>query len=163
MAPTDPHRWQADASEFIEQLGFLTEAAGHPRIAGRVLGFLLVCDPKEQSAQDICEALSVSRSAVSTTTRQLGTRGFVERVAVPGQRECRYRIAEDGMVRMQRESLAGISALRRLTERALGSLSWRPPDVNLRLQCAHDTHAFLERELPALFERLEQEVLLKVK
>lgn len=163
MPLDDANRWQADANDFIEQLGFLSEAAGHQRLGGRVLGFLLVCDPTEQSAADLCEALSVSRSAVSTISRQLIDRGFIERVAVPGQRECRYRIAEDGVARMQRESLAGIGAIRRLTERALGSLAWRPPEVNLRLQCAHDTHAFLERELPALFARLEQEVLLKVK
>jgi DNA-binding MarR family transcriptional regulator len=112
---------------------------------------------------DLCEALSVSRSAVSTMTRLLSDRGFIERVAVQGQRECRYRLAEDAVARIHRDTLTGISAMRRLTERALVSLAWRPPEVNLRLRTIYEVHTLLERELPALFERIEQEVLLKVK
>jgi hypothetical protein len=41
--PTEEER------EFIERSGLFYEAAGGPRTAGRILGWLLICDPPHQS------------------------------------------------------------------------------------------------------------------
>lgn len=142
---------------FADQLGFFFEATGHPRLAGRVLGWLLVCDPPHQSAQDLAAILGVSRSGISPITQALVRQGFIEPVRVPGVREVHFRVAEEGWVRMQRESFTHLVAVRKMAERTLDQLSERSPSTNLRLRTLVDFHRFLEREVPALLDRWEQE------
>jgi DNA-binding transcriptional regulator GbsR (MarR family) len=63
---------------FIEELGmqFELEAAA-PRMLGRVLGWLLVCDPPEQSAAELAERLQASKGSISTATRLLLRMGMI--------------------------------------------------------------------------------------
>lgn len=56
---------------FVEDISLYFEQMGLPRMAGRVLGVLLICDPPAQSLTDLCERLQASKSSVSTTTRLL--------------------------------------------------------------------------------------------
>ncbi|MEJ2288705.1 MAG: MarR family transcriptional regulator, partial [Deinococcales bacterium] len=76
---------------FIEEIGLAIEGQGLPRMAGRVLGALLVADPPEQSADELVATLHASRSSVSTMTRLLEGAGLIERVSRPGDRKLYYR------------------------------------------------------------------------
>lgn len=145
------------AIQFADQLGFQMEATGHPRLVGRVLGWLLACDPPHQSAQGIATALSVSRSAISPVTQVLIRNGLIEQVQVPGSRETHFAISETSWIRMQQASLQSLSELRRIAARALSQLADRDPALNHRLQAFHDFHLFIEREAPALLLRWEEE------
>lgn len=83
---------EAGIDRFIEESGVRLELdAGAPRMVGRVLGWLLVCDPAEQSAAEIAERLQASKGSISTATRVLLTIGLVERVRLPGERFDRFR------------------------------------------------------------------------
>lgn len=42
-----------EVAEFVEEFGIGLEASGLPRAAGRILAWLMVCDPPEQSAEDL--------------------------------------------------------------------------------------------------------------
>ena len=45
---------QAAVERFVEELGVLLEMqVAAPRMVGRALGWLLVCDPPEQSAAEL--------------------------------------------------------------------------------------------------------------
>ena len=44
-------------------------------MAGRMWGWLLICEPPEQTAAEIAEALQASRGAISGTARILTTAG----------------------------------------------------------------------------------------
>jgi len=48
---------------------------GFPPMVGRVLGYLLVCDPREQTIAELCDALLASRSAIT------GALGILERLS----------------------------------------------------------------------------------
>ncbi len=86
-------------SEFIESLGLILQAEGFPRIAGRLLGiFVLRGGPL--SFQELCDTLQVSRGSVSTNTRLLESLGAVERVAVTGERQDYFRLADTPYERM---------------------------------------------------------------
>ncbi|HUM37248.1 MAG TPA: MarR family transcriptional regulator, partial [Anaerolineae bacterium] len=56
---------------FIEDISLYFEQMGIPRMAGRILGVLLISNPPEQSIMDLCETLQASKSAISTSTRLL--------------------------------------------------------------------------------------------
>src|SRR5580693_10368182 len=82
---------QAIAERFIESLGMQLELeAGAPRMVGRVLGWLLVCDPPEQSAAELAERLQASKGSISTATRLLLRMGMIERVRLRGERFDRF-------------------------------------------------------------------------
>jgi hypothetical protein len=55
-----------------------------------------------------------------------------------------------------RAGIAGLTAFRELSERGLALLPADAPR-RARLQAIHDLYAWLEHELPVLFERWERE------
>jgi hypothetical protein len=138
---------------FIEEFGVLLEMEGLPRMAGRLLGRLLLCDPAEQTAEQLAEVVGASKASVSTTTRLLIHLGLVERVSLPGVRRDYFRIRPNAIGNLMRSSMTRIHAGRALTERGLllarGDLS--------RLRDWYDIYTFFERELPPLIDRWEAE------
>ncbi len=146
-------RWREDAMPFVEQLGFHTEAQGHPRMAGRVMGWLLVCEPPWQSVAEIALALQSSRSAVNAVVNRMVEFGMFERVAVPGERTTYYRMNSDGGELLFTNMVANMRRLRMLAESGLEALSWRDPEANRRLDDLRAMHLFMEREMPQMLER----------
>jgi hypothetical protein len=69
-----------EQKHFVEDMSLYFEQMGLPRMAGRVLGVLLISDPPEQSLNDVAEVLQASKSSMSTTTRLLSEMGLIERV-----------------------------------------------------------------------------------
>ena len=56
-----PDRYYEE-KHFIEDISRFFEEMGLPRMAGRILGVLLIADPPEQSINDLCEVLQASKS-----------------------------------------------------------------------------------------------------
>jgi MarR family len=57
-----------------------------PPVAGRVLGYLGVCEPAAQTINDLSEALLASRSAITQAVVLLENRGLVQRSRARGER-----------------------------------------------------------------------------
>lgn len=72
-----PERYY-EQKHFIEDISLYFEQMGIPRMAGRILGVLLISNPPEQSIDDLCERLQASKSAVSTSARLLSEMGLIE-------------------------------------------------------------------------------------
>lgn len=89
---TDPAR------ALVERMGILWESDGLPRIAGRIVGLLLLQD-EPCSLSELADALGVSKASVSVDARRLEQHGFVIRVSRPGDRRDYYAIADDMLVR----------------------------------------------------------------
>lgn len=84
-----------DEAEFVDRFGLFFEMLGGPRTMGRVYGWLMVCDPPQQSLTQLARTLSVSKASVSTTARQLQEAGMVQRLP-SSNRQHHYRIAPGG-------------------------------------------------------------------
>lgn len=147
---------RASRGQFIEEMGIFFERMGFPRMAGRIWGWLLVCDPPEQTAAQIAEALQASRGSISTMTRLLQIWG-VERIGIPGQRGGRYRIQAGSFVKLLHTEAGMFSEIRRLAERGLEALDNEPPRVRERLLEGCDLFAFVEKEYPLLIEKWEKQ------
>ncbi len=63
-----------------------------PPMAGRVLGYLLVCDPPEQTIAELSEALLASRSAITGALEVLERLHAIERSRAAGERMDRVRV-----------------------------------------------------------------------
>jgi DNA-binding transcriptional regulator GbsR (MarR family) len=82
--------------KWVEQAAvFLADQYGVPLITGRVLGWLMICDPPQQSAGQIADAIGASRASLTTSLRLLAAAGFVRRDSQPGDRVTRYRVDDD--------------------------------------------------------------------
>ena len=66
--------------------GFYAREYGFPPVAGRVLGYLLICQPPEQTVAGLSEALLASRSAITGAVALLARYHAVRRTRSAGQR-----------------------------------------------------------------------------
>jgi hypothetical protein len=156
-SPADEGAHRQEERHFVEDFSLYFEGMGYPRMAGRILGWLLICTPPIQSAGELADALQASKGSVSTMNRLLIQVGLIERAGLPGRRRDYFRIkpgAWPQLIRVQMQSMIG---LHQIVERGLAMTAGRGPEVAGRLQEAHDLYAFLERELPALLKRWESE------
>ncbi|OBH68732.1 MarR family transcriptional regulator [Mycobacterium intracellulare] len=84
-----------EEAEFVDRLGLFFELLGATRTMGRVYGWLLICDPPQQSLTALAAALSVSKASISTVARQLLEGGMVERLPSPNRQHL-YRVTPGG-------------------------------------------------------------------
>jgi DNA-binding transcriptional regulator GbsR (MarR family) len=145
-----------EAKHFIEDIGLFFEQMGMPRMAARILGVLLIADPPAQSITDIAAMLMASKSSVSTMARLLVEDGLIERVAAPVPRRDYYRFKPGGWILYMRRWLGLMSELHRITERGLLLLADKPPELQQRLQEAHDLFSLVEERFPAIIKSLEK-------
>ena len=139
-----------DMNEYVESFGLFWEEAGLPRMTGRILSWLLICDPPHQSMHDLTAALQSSKSSISAGTRMLIRMGIIERVSLPGQRRDHYRIMPDTWSRVLEEKAQQFTDFRRLAEKALSLLEGASPARRQRLEEMRDLYTFMEREYPLM-------------
>lgn len=78
---------------FADHMGrFYARRYGLPPMVGRLLGYLAVCDPPEQSIAELAEALLASRSAIAGAVKLLEATRSVVRSRAAGERMDRVRI-----------------------------------------------------------------------
>jgi DNA-binding transcriptional regulator GbsR (MarR family) len=146
-----------EQKHFIEDISLYFEQMGLPRMAGRILGVLLISNPPEQSITDLCEVLQASKSAISTNSRLLDEMGLIERAPSPMPRQVSFRFTPGGWVTFMRMRLRLMASLHQIAERGLELLEDEDPAIRARLQEAHDMFSLIEKQLPALLERVETE------
>jgi DNA-binding MarR family transcriptional regulator len=78
---------------FADHMGrFYARRYGFPPMVGRLVGYLGVCDPPEQSIGELAEALLASRSAVAGAVKVLEAMRAVRRSRAAGERMDRVQI-----------------------------------------------------------------------
>lgn len=141
---------------FVEELAILLETEGLPRMAGRIFGRLLVCEPPERTAAQLARELRASGGSISTMTRLLVGSGLVERVSRAGERADRFRITPESLAGLMHAATGRVVRMRRLVGRGL-SLAAEDPDASRdRLEEFHDLYVFFEKALPALVKEWER-------
>jgi DNA-binding transcriptional regulator GbsR (MarR family) len=135
-------------SQFVEEMGQFLGSMGMTPMAGRMWGYLLICDPPEQTAAQIAEALHASRGAISGTARLLAGPGLVRRTTRPGDRREYFSAPPEGLDSMLASAGAIYRQMREIAERGLAATASRPPAARARLQEFHDVMTFVEQEVP---------------
>ena len=125
----------------MEDMGGMVLVNGAPRALMRVLGWMVVCEPSDQTAADVQSELGLSAGSVSTSLRYLGEIGLVERVSRPGDRRIFYRMHTDGWEVMLQQRFRAFNEIRQVAEKAVAAAAGQAND---RLHEMRDTWAFLE-------------------
>src|SRR5512142_2974957 len=107
----DEDQRRLEERHFVEDVGLFFEQMGYPRMAGRILGWLLICDPPQQSSEQLAQVLLASKGSLSTMTRLLIQIGLIERVALPGERRDYFRLkpgAWPQLIKVQMQVMTGL-------------------------------------------------------
>ncbi len=146
----DEKLWQ-----FIDGLGdWLAKSYGFPRMTGRVLGWLLVCDPVEQTAAELAEALDASKGSISGATGMLVRAGLVDRLHIRGERADRFRFRPDAWDDQLRDQAS--EHARDLVAIGLEALADAPPARRARLEDIDAFYEWWESRMPSLWEEWQE-------
>jgi DNA-binding MarR family transcriptional regulator len=78
---------------FADHVGrFYARRYGMAPMVGRLIGYLGVCDPREQSITELADALLASRSAIAGAVNAVEHLGLIQRSRAAGERMDRVRI-----------------------------------------------------------------------
>ncbi len=144
--------WRRPTGNVIsrEALGGFVLVEGTPRAVMRVLGWLVVCQPREQTAADIQEELALSAGSVSAAVRTLGELGMLEHVTRPGDRRTFHRLRQQGWEQALTLHFRALGELRRLADSTIDAAGG---EADERLLEMRDTYALLEDGITKLAAR----------
>lgn len=136
---------------FCDHLGrFYAERYGFPPVAGRLIGYLYVCEPAQQTINEIAETLLTSRSAINNAVKTLETQKLIRRSRPAGTRADLI-----GLNPLGRENLGfdpteyqQMASLAREGVELLGNAS---PERRQALEVVISLNDFLAERLPQLY------------
>ena len=131
-----------DRDAFIERMGLSAETDGLSRIAGRLVGALIL-ESEPRSLDDFADQLGVSKASISTEARRLLERGVAERVGKPGDRRDYYILAPDFFVQTIRFRLSRWERLHVLAREMQTELADAPRLVRDRFAYVEDVTTFV--------------------
>lgn len=133
------------ALAWVERVAkYCVDQDGVPLIAGRILGWLIICDPPEQSAAQIAEAIGASRASLTTNLRLLGSVGFLRRSTRPGERTVYYRVDDDAWETVVRRQIASLTSFGDIMTDGL-ALVGRSAGRGSRIHAAREVFDWMER------------------
>jgi DNA-binding transcriptional regulator GbsR (MarR family) len=137
------------ASPFPASLGELLEQYGWSRLAGRVIGELMLADPPYLSTAELCARIGTSASHLSSAITTLESMRMIDRFGRPGTRQHHYRLREGAFLRPYEAAADSSRALAEAADRALADV---PSDSRAaeELTVQRDFFRFLEQRLPEL-------------
>jgi hypothetical protein len=136
---------------FADRTGrFYARRYGMAPMVGRLIGYLLVCDPREQSISELAEALLASRSAIAGAVNTLETLGLIRRYRAAGERMDRVCIDASSSQAMGFGDVSEYQEQGELAREGLRLLGDVPPErQELLLEWAAFAEFLVER-LPVL-------------
>jgi DNA-binding Lrp family transcriptional regulator len=137
---------------FADHMGrFYARRYGYPPMVGRLLGYLSVCHPREQTLGELSDALLASRSAIAGAVKTLEDLGLIRRSRAAGQRADRVCI-DLSSSRAMGFDVSEYDELGELAREGLRAINDAPVErraVLLEMVAVAD---FLRDRIPALYE-----------
>jgi DNA-binding transcriptional regulator GbsR (MarR family) len=130
------YTWRMPRDEqitYADHLGrFYARRYAYPPMVGRVLGYLLVCEPRDQTIAELSEALLASRSAITGALSVLERTDAVRRSRAAGERMDRVRI-DMSSAQARGFDISEYQELSDLAREGLEVLSDAPPERRAEL------------------------------
>ncbi len=143
---------------FIEETGVFFENLGMTRMAGRILGHLMITDKEMVSFDELTQVLQASKSSISTNLKALAQTSFIKPVTRPGDRKTYYMLTPDmdwGLYFEKRIQV--METMNQLFKKGLDLRVNKKDRPAQWLIEAIDFYDWLIKEIPALIERWKEE------
>jgi DNA-binding transcriptional regulator GbsR (MarR family) len=148
---------RAEEQQFVDGWSAILALEGLPPVAGRLWAWLLVCEPEDQTVQEIADAIGASRGAISGAVRMLEPSGLIIRSKRRGERREYWRTSPDAMIHSlqakERQTRPSFNAL----DTAITALSDRPEASLARLRETQRLYAMLLDMFPRLITQINEE------
>jgi len=146
-----------DEQDFVDHWSRILAAEGLPPVAGRMWAWLLVCEPPEQTAEQIAHAIGASRGAISGAARMLEPSGLILRTKRRGDRREYWRSAPDAVIRVLEAKERQVRPSLEVLSDALAALADRPDASLQRLRETRDLYVELAAAFPSIVTHLKAE------
>ena len=146
------NRMTEKEANLLEEFSLTFEQEGEPRIAGLIVGWLLICNPPEQSFNDLVEELEVSKASISNMTRLLENKGIIEKVRKHGERHIYFRIKPRAWESILKRHLEVTKKLRDVAAKGLKMMEEDPDARTSSLREMKHFFDFSIETLPKLIE-----------
>lgn len=145
-----------EQKEVVEKVGVMYQKTGMSPAVARILGLLMVVDEAELTFEEICTALNLSKSAVSTAVNWLLLTERIEYYTKPGDRKRyffvnlkKYQNLNDGLIQRISNAIDTYSEV-------LAARSTANPAYNAHLADLISFTQFIKTELSEAFKKWEQ-------
>ncbi|MBL1079883.1 hypothetical protein JK358_36350 [Nocardia sp. 2] len=138
---------------FVEDFALVLERMGLVRMVGRAAGWLLVCDPPQQTFNQIAAALQASKGSISSALKTLTTMRWVDKTTRPGERRDYYAIRPGILPELTRQQSGMYENLTEMTARGLALFDDPHGEEAARVRDMHEFFVWMGKELPALIDR----------
>ncbi len=151
-----PTHLSDEQAQFVEEIGLLMEEHGRTRIAGKILGWLLICEPPQQSFAALVDVLGASKGSISSMTTLLLEAKLIERVAMPGDRQTYYQMAPDAWSLVLSRMAERIQRSVEAAEAGLALVERLHPEADhWRLREMRELNRIAAEGFPAFVEKFE--------
>ncbi|MEV8129119.1 hypothetical protein AB0P07_34660 [Streptomyces sp. NPDC085944] len=121
---------------------------------GYVIGWLMISDPVQQSAAELCETLGVTREAVDHIDKLLVPPGVLTRQELPGG-EYALAMSVDVWPKTVQHSMLSLPSFHTVMRHGLDVLADEPEERCRRIANMERFFRYLGEEIPAVFDRYE--------
>jgi hypothetical protein len=144
LEPVDGTDGDDEVLTWVEQAAaFIAKQYGVALTTGRVLGWLMICDPPQQSAGQIASVIGTSQASLTTSLRFLTAAGLVRQDTQPGAWAVRYVVDDDAWMTVLRRRLAGLVSFREIAQDGIQLVGPADPRSQ-RLRAARDIFDWLD-------------------
>lgn len=135
--------------EYIEEVGQFYERYGLPKMAGRILGFLMVGKQEHISFETILDQLQASKGSISGNLKLLLTQKLIEKYTITGNRKSHFRFSSRNVFKLIEDKT---NSTRSITDLYKKANSINDPDSvkHRQLDEIIEFYQFLEEEIPKL-------------
>ncbi|MYV56121.1 hypothetical protein [Streptomyces sp. SID3212] len=123
---------------------------GMPHERGRVIGWLIISDPTEQTTAELVERLGTTREAIDRVADQLVPAHVVLRRDIPGTDEYALHMNSESWPNAVLEVFANIPEFDRILRDAQHTLKDEDAERRQRLDRTQHLFGFIAREVPEL-------------
>lgn len=144
---------QQQKKNYIEDTGILFESFDLPRMAGRIIGFLLISTPSYQTAGEIQKATSGSKASISLMTRLLIQLDIIERRSITGKRGTCYGLKAGVHPELLHKRMDFLLSMHNLARRGMELIDKSNTEQIEKLRYMYDMGSFLHDEIKLLLDR----------
>lgn len=135
--------------EYIEDIGLFYEQYGLPKMAGRVLGYLMATSKIAISFDDLVDELQASKGSISGNIKLLISQHLIEKYSLPGNRKSYFRISYGNISRTLEDKISSVKEIINIYVRA-NQINDSESEKHRQLEEMVDFYRFLEVEIPKL-------------
>lgn len=140
-------------SNFVEQMGLISQSEGGPRIAGRIFGLLLI-EARPFSLQEMADRLAVSKASASTNARLLADRGLLRQSAQPGARQDYYELVPDCFKSMTLTLAEGMNRLSTQLQEAAEKFAPEETEARTRVEKLAELYAVYATSAASVIDKI---------